>query len=41
VCWSAAHAVPIESPAIVNRLLVEHLTEVTRLVALYRSEGRT
>ena len=29
----AAHAMPIESPEIINRLLVEHLTEVTRHVA--------
>jgi pimeloyl-ACP methyl ester carboxylesterase len=29
----AAHAVPIESPEVVNRLLTEHLMEVTRRVA--------
>jgi hypothetical protein len=29
----AAHAMPVESPEIINRLLVDHLTEVTRLVA--------
>jgi pimeloyl-ACP methyl ester carboxylesterase len=29
----AAHAVPIESPAIINRLLTEHLTEVTQRIA--------
>lgn len=29
----AAHAMPIESPEIINRLLVDHVTEVTRLVA--------
>jgi pimeloyl-ACP methyl ester carboxylesterase len=30
---NAAHAVPIESPAIVNRLLAEHLRDATRRVA--------
>lgn len=30
---TAAHAMPIESPEIISRLLVDHLTEVTRLVA--------
>ena len=29
----AAHAVPIESPSIINQLLVDHLTQITRLVA--------
>jgi hypothetical protein len=29
----AAHAMPIESPEIINRLLAEHPTEVTRLIA--------
>jgi 3-oxoadipate enol-lactonase len=29
----AAHAVPIESPEVINQLLTDHLMEVTRLVA--------